>query len=179
MQKIIVPLSKSKIMLLLVASVLFVIAGYWMFGLDAAEVESHRRFNSPLLVHGIGLASIVFGGLGVIAIARKLVDSSPGLVLDERGLTDNSSAFSAGLIPWPDITGFEIRQIQKQRILYVLLKDPDKYISRFGPVKQALLKANQRIAASPVAITSSSLSIGFDELVALIDGHFEASRRGA
>ena len=158
---------------------MFVIAGYWMFGLDAAEIESHRRFNSPLFVHGIGLLALVFGGVGVIAIARKLIDSSPGLVLDEHGLTDNSSAFSAGLIPWSEITGFEIRQIQKQRVLYVLLKDPDKYISKFGPVKQALLKANQRIAASPVAITSSSLSINFDELVALAEKHFDASRQGA
>lgn len=179
MQTVMVPLGKFKIILLLAGSILFVIAGYWMFGMNALEIASNRRFNSPLFVHGVGLASMVFGGFGVIVTTRKLFDQSPGLVLDELGLTDNSSAFSAGLIPWSDISGFEIRQIQRQRMLYVLLKDPDAYISRFGPVKQALLKASRRIAASPVAITSSSLSINFDELVELVDRHFAASRQGA
>lgn len=179
MQKTVIPLSKSKLLGLATISALFVAGGYWMFGMDAADIEQQRRFNSPLFVHGLGLACIVLGALGCVAIARKALDSSPGLVLDELGLTDNSSAFSGGFIPWSSIEAFEVRQIQNQRILYVVLKDPAAYIARFGPLKQALLKANQRMAASPVAITSSSLPMGFDELIRLVEQYHAAAQQHA
>ena len=174
-----ISLSKSKVFLLLLISAAFLVLGYWLFNLDASEIESHRRFNSPFFVHGIGLASIAMGGFGALVAIRKLFDSSPGLVLDEHGLTDNSSAFSVGFIPWADITGFEPRQIHNQRILYVLLSDPEKFIGKFKPLKRALLSANMKIAASPVAVTSSSLAIGFDDLVSLVNEHLSAQRLGA
>lgn len=178
MQKIVIPLSKSKIVFLLAASVSFVLVGVWLFGMDAAEIASGRRFDNPIVVHGIGLVSMLFGGLCAFAIARKLIDPAPGLVLDARGLTDNTSALSAGFIPWSDIIGFEVRRIQRQRILYVLLDDPHAFVSKFGPIKRMLLKANMRMSSSPVAITSNALSISFDELTALVERHFAASRRG-
>ncbi|OOG58317.1 hypothetical protein B0E48_06295 [Rhodanobacter sp. C03] len=180
MQRVTIPLSKSKLLFLLLVSCAFVVGGYWMFTMDAAEIESQSRFNSPLFVHGFGLAAIVFVGLAAVAVFRKLIDPSPGLVLDDRGLLDNSGAFSSGFIPWSDITGFEVRQISsRQRILFVLLKDPKKYIAKFKPIKRALLRANQSVAASPVAITSSSIAIGFDELVTLVNRYLSAYRQDA
>ncbi|MDR1007991.1 MAG: hypothetical protein LBL65_05455 [Campylobacteraceae bacterium] len=174
MQKVIIPLSKSKMILLFTVSVLFITIGYWVFGLDTAYIESNRRFNNPFLVHGIGLMSAILGVFCVIAIVRRLADPAAGLIMDEFGITDNSAAFSLGLIPWSDISGFEICQVQWQRFLCILLKDPDAYISKLGIVKQALLKANRRIVTSPVAINSNSLSISFDELVTLIEQYFAA-----
>jgi hypothetical protein len=174
MQKIVIPLSKSKMILLFIASVIFIIVGCWIFGLDAAYIESNQRFNNPLLVHGIGLMSAILGVFGIFAIVRRLVDPAAGFIMDEFGITDNSAALSLGLIPWSDISGFEICQVQWQRFLCILLKDPNAYISKLGIVKQALLKANRRIVASPVAINSNSLSISFDELMALIEQYFAA-----
>ena len=179
MQKVVVPLSKSKMSFLLALSALFAIVGYWLFGMGATAIQSGRRYNEPWFVHAIGIASMVLGGLGATAIARKLIDPSPGLVLDARGLTDNTSAMSAGLIPWSDIAGFETRRIQNQRILYVLLNDPNAFVSKFGPIKRALFNANSRFGSSPVAITSTALSVDFDELATLVGRHLEAYRRRA
>jgi hypothetical protein len=147
--------------------------------MNAIKVESHRIFSNPLLVHSSGVILIVIGGFGCIPFLSKLFDLSPGLILDDRGLTDNTSAFSAGFIPWSDIVGFEAYQMKNQRILYVLLKDQDKYISAFGPVRRALFKAGKNFAASPIAIGSSSISIGFDELVYLVNQHLLAYRQGS
>jgi hypothetical protein len=177
METVVVPLGRSKMLLLLGASLLFVFAGAWIFGLDAAEIAAQRRYNNPLIMHGAGMAAMMLGGLGAIVMVRKLVDRRPGLVLDAHGLTDNSSAVSAGLIPWRDIAGFEVHRIQGQRLLYVLLHDPDAYIARCGPIKRVLLRANQRIAASPIAITSNALSMDFDTVVALTERYLAASRQ--
>lgn len=179
MQRVVIPLSKSKMVFLLLIACAFVALGWWMFARDAAEIEAQRRFNSPLFVHGVGLFNMVFFGLAGIAMSRKILDSSPALIVDDRGLTDNTSAFSAGFVPWSDITGFEVRQIQRQRVLYVRLKDPEKYIARFSPVRRALFRASQRLGASPVTLTSSSMAIGFDEMVTLVNRGLTAHRLDA
>jgi hypothetical protein len=178
MRRLVIPLSRTKLALLLLIACLFVVAGWWMFDLDAAQIAAQRRYNNPLFVHGIGLLGLVFGALGAVAIARKLFDTSPGLILDERGLTDNASAMSAGFIPWSDITGIQVQQIHRQRLLNVVLADPEAYLARCKPWKRLLLRGNLRMGASPVAIPSSTLAIGFDELVERVEEHLAAQRPG-
>jgi hypothetical protein len=163
---LVVPLSKRKLVLTAFGALMFVAAGVWMVRLDDAAIVAHGLFRSPLLFHGAGVLAIVFFGLILPLAVRKLFDGAPGLVADARGLTDNSSALSAGFIPWSDIAGFEEQTIVNQRILYVLLKDPAKYIAACGPVRRFLLRMNRRMGPSPVAISSNALTIGFDDLVA-------------
>lgn len=175
----IVELSKTKISLLLIGAMVFVALGILMYQLDPAWIESQRRFNSPLLVHGIGIASIVFFGLcGVIGI-EKFLDKKPGLILSSAGIVDNSSGVSAGLIPWSEIQGFGIFEIQKQQMLVIKLADPEKYIQAGGSMKRAINRMNLKMCGSPVAISSNSLKIGFSELVSLCNSYHAKYARTA
>jgi hypothetical protein len=171
-------LSKWKMLLVIGGAMLFVVAGVVFFNMDPAEIEARRRWNTPWLVHGIGLLAMTMGVAGVLGVGRKLFDGRPGLVLDEHGLTDNSSLFSAGFVPWSDITGVSVRAVHgsNQKILYVLLADPERFIAKFGPVRRLAMRAGLKFG-SPVGITSGTLQIGFDEMVALVQKHFEASRK--
>jgi hypothetical protein len=167
----IIELSKTKLLLLIAGALIFVALGIWMYQLDPAWIEAQRRFNSPAIVHGIGIASIVFFGACGAAGLKKSFDKKPGLVLSAAGIVDNSSAVSAGLIPWSDIQGFGIHEIQKQRLLIIMLADPEKYIRAGGSMKQALHRMNTRICGSPIAISSNALKINFDELVGLCNSY--------
>jgi hypothetical protein len=166
-----IDLSKTKLLLLVAGALIFVALGIWMYQLDSAWIEAQRRFNSPALVHGIGIASIVFFGACGAAGINKVFDKNPGLVLSAAGIVDNSSAVSAGLIPWSDIQGFSVLEIQKQKMLIVKLADPEKYIRAGGPMRQALNRMNARISGSPVAISSTALKINFNELVSLCNSY--------
>jgi hypothetical protein len=164
-----VPVSKRKVLLLIVGAIGFVALGLWMFQLDAEWIESQRRFNSPTLVHSIGVAAMVFFGVATVAGVRKLFDSKPGLVLSSVGVLIDSS--SAGLIPWSDITRFDTYVIQKQKLLVVKLVAPEKYLRAGGFLRQAANRANMGMLGSPIAIASSTLKISFDELVTLCDAY--------
>jgi hypothetical protein len=166
-----IELSKTKLLLLIAGALIFVALGIWMYQLDPAWIETQRRFNSPVIVHAIGIVSVVFFGACGAAGLKKSFDKKPGLVLSAAGIVDNSSAVSAGLIPWSDIQGFGIHQIQKQRLLIIKLADPEKYIRAGGSMKQALHRMNTRICGSPVAISSNALKINFDELVGLCNSY--------
>lgn len=177
MQQTIIPLSKSKLFAFVAISALFVVIGYWLFGLDAAVIEQQRKFNHPMFVHSVGFICMVFGALAFVLAVRKVFSSKPGLILDTQGITDNSSMLAAGFIPWFSIDSFEVRQIHNQRILYVILKDPEAYILRFGLLRKIAFKLNRHVAASPVGIISSSLTVGFDELVRLVEQYYLAAQQ--
>lgn len=69
----VIELSKVKIILLTLGAVVFVLLGAWFLSMDAQIIESQRKFNSPTLVYGIGVASIVFFGLcGLIGVKKML-----------------------------------------------------------------------------------------------------------
>ena len=55
-----IALSKTKMLLLILASAAFIGIGAWMLTLDAAQIEAQRRFNNPLFIYGIAWAAIVF-----------------------------------------------------------------------------------------------------------------------
>ena len=168
----IVEFSKRKLLLLVIGAMVFVTLGIWLYQLDPAWIEAQRRFNNPLLVHGVGIVSVVFFGFcGAVGI-RKLFDSKPGLVLGATGIVDNSSGVSAGLIPWSDIQGFGIHEIQKQKMLIIKLADPQKYVQVGGSMKQALNRMNLKMCGSPIAISANSLKIDFSELVSLCNSYY-------
>nr|WP_315475912.1 STM3941 family protein [uncultured Undibacterium sp.] len=150
-----------------------------MLQLDSAEIASQGRFNSPILVHGIGVISIVFFGLCGLFGVRKILDKKPGLILSSSGIVDNSSGVSAGLIPWSEILGFDIFEVQKQKTLIVKVTKPERYIEVGGSVRRMLNRMNFKLCGSPIAITSNSLQIDFDELLDICNRYFEKYRKNS
>jgi len=163
----VIELSKKKILLLSFVACAFVVLGAWLLSLDEAAIQSQFRPYNPMLIYGIGLASIVvFGVCGVFGI-KQLFDKKAGLVFNSFGVFDNSSAVSAGLIPWSEIVGAEIVKIHTEQFLIIKVRDPGKYIARGGALKQAFNKANYKMGGSPIAITSIALKIKLSEVLAL------------
>ncbi len=166
-----IDLSKKKCLLYIVGSAVFVVLGFWLLSLDSEAIRPLRLFLSPILVHGIGWAGVVFFGLCGIVGVRKLFDKRPGLRFTKTGLIDNSSGVSVGLIPWSDILGTEIYRIQRQRILLVKVANPEKYIETGGPLKRWAKKANFKMYGSPISISSNALKIDFDKLVDVFNAY--------
>jgi hypothetical protein len=165
----IIALSKTKIVLLILGACAFVVLGAWLFSLDEATIQSQRRFNNPTFVYGIGLVSIVFFGLCGIFALRKLFDKGPGLIFNSSGIVDNASGVSAGFIPWSEVVGAEILEIQKQKILIIKVKNPEQYVDRGGLLKRTLSRANYKMCGSPITISSNALKVDFPKLCALFN----------
>lgn len=168
-----VELSRTKLVLLVLGSCAFVAAGAWLLSFDAEEIRHTRSFNffgrNPLVVYGVGLAAVIFFGFAGLYGLVKSFDRKPGLVLNSAGVVDNASAVAAGFIPWADVTGAHVYEIQGQKMLIIGVRDPRKYTERGGALRRAFNKANSGVSGSPVSITSVTLKIDFAELVSLFD----------
>lgn len=161
----IIELSKTKLRMLVLGSVIFVAMGLWMVQPDSAQIAGRHHYNSPFLMYGIGVIVILFFGFcGVVGI-RKLFDKKPGLILNAAGIHDNSSGIAAGFVPWSEITGFSIFEMQNQKTLVINVIEPQRYIMAGGAFKRMLNKMNYKMCGSPVVISANSLKVGFDELL--------------
>lgn len=162
-----IALSKTKMQFLLLGSIVFVIIGIW-FVLNPPQGSSNWFKNETVMRILGALAIVFFGGLA-ISISRKYNDKKPGLQIDQAGITDNSSAVSAGLIPWDDITAVEIAQVMNQQFLLIIVQNPEDYINQItNPIKKGAVKMNYQSYGTPITITSTALEIDFSELEKVI-----------
>ena len=124
--------------------------GFWDFKLTAAVV----------------IAGVVVWAL--VVVMRQSSKKEAGLMLDERGLTDRSSATSIGFVPWSDILSVsEARGDFKRRLFVVNVKNPDEYMLKSAGMiaaRQALF----RQFGSPVVILPANLGYDPDALLRLL-----------
>jgi hypothetical protein len=134
---VVIPLSKTKLVLAILGSAAFVAAGVWMWWF--ADVQS--RFDS-IVLKAVGAASIGFFGLCGLYACVKIFDRRPGLIIDDDGFIDRSSAAALGRIWWDDVLGIRIASIHRQRMAVVDVADPQRLIEGAGPIARKLHAAN-------------------------------------
>jgi hypothetical protein len=159
----VIPLSKTKLIFLVLGALVLAAAGVWLY-MNADQFPE----KSPLFAKLVGLVGVIFSGAGAAYGFLKLFDHTPGLIVDSKGIFDNSSGISAGLIPWSDITGFSVSSIQGQRFLSIEVRNPDLYIQRASGLKRMLVSLNARYFGGPIHISSNALKIPFDQLLRIV-----------
>jgi len=91
--RVAIPLSKTKLLVLILGAALFVALSVWLL----VSADKQVRYD-PSYVKGVSLLAIGFFGLCCAYGVMKLPDKRPGLILDSAGLIDNSSAFAVGRV---------------------------------------------------------------------------------
>ncbi len=177
MTEIKIPLSKTKIILLMIGALAFVIGG--IFGVLDAERFASTLYPNNLVFYG-GLAAVLFFGLCFVFIAKKVFSDKPGLTINENGIIDNSNATSIGLIEWNDIIEIETIQInvpvygtmwttKSPKMLIIKTSNPEKYIKRSkNIISKKAMEANNKMYGTPLTIIANSLKIKFSELEKMI-----------
>lgn len=166
-EQIEIPLSKKKLILMLIGSIAFIMIGLWF--LIAPPTISNPFFGNPTLIFILGIVSIIFFGLTAVIIFRKFLDRNPGLIISNQGITDNSSGVSAGLIPWTDIQEIKISQVMNQKFLMFIVRNPQDYLDKVtNPLKRNAMKMNYKTYGSPICISSNTLKTNFDDLYKLL-----------
>ena len=167
-----IEISKTKLFLAIIGSIIFVILGFF-FVANPTKFTSFL-FRNPTLIFLSGIASIAFFGGILVYLLLKLFDKKPGLIISDKGITDNSSATSVGFIDWRDIQEITVQEVMSSKFIMLMTKKPEKYINNVeNKLKRHSLKYNYKNFGSPIAITSKSLKISFNKLEELIREEFE------
>lgn len=154
----IIPLSKTKNILLLIGALIFVVIGVFIF-----------LYEGSFFKRTMGIVSILFfGACGIIAL-KKLFDTQPGLILNQNGITDNTSGFPLGFVPWKEIIGIGEYTAHRQKFIVLILQDPEKYINQGSTVAQKVKRANFNLCGTPFTISANSLQIRYETLFNLLE----------
>lgn len=166
MNKIEIPLSKTKILLLLIGAIAFVILGTLF--LITPDTFISPIFRNPQAIRIAGIVAVLFFGAVGLYGFRKFFDKTIGLTIDENGITDNTNATSVGLIDWNDIVEIRTEQVMSTKFLMIFTSNPDKYMERVNGFKRKLMQGNIKMYGTPLSITSNTLRYDFDDLQRLI-----------
>lgn len=167
-----IPLSKSKLLALLAGSLLFVLISAWMMIYRQGADATNHTFMLAL-----GIIGILVFGICAVFIVNKLRDQRPGLIIDETGITDNTSGVAAGPVAWNEILEIRSILVSSQRLIMIMVSDPEQILEReTNRFKRSIMKMNYSLCGSPVCITANTLKIEFDSLFSLLNDHLERSR---
>ena len=127
-KRIEIPLSKSKLVKLLLIALCFGAGGFW-FVMDPSAFTDNGLYHRPRLeIIIVGIITIGFFGIGGVSVfIAQLFNKRPGLIIDDSGITINPGLFSSNKIKWGDISKFEIVQIYRTRLINVFLNDTSDY----------------------------------------------------
>lgn len=155
--------STVKILALTLGAFAFVAVGLWLWSIAETQVQHNATFLKCVSIAGIGF----FGLCGVYGV-RKLFDSSPGLIVNQHGIYDNSSAVAGDLIKWTDITGVEVGQVRSTRFLLIFVRNPEDVLKKANWFSRFWMTQNARLYGTPLSISANSLQCTFDELLQLV-----------
>ena len=162
---VVVERSRKKILLSILGSVAFVLVSLAIAAQGSALA---------LVVGTVGV--VTFVGFGVLWVALGM-RRGPGLIVDDDGFDDGTSALAVGRVPWADVTGVSDWTAFRSSTVVVHVRNPDAYLARLTWIARPAARANLAVVGSPVTMTSSSLDMDSESLSALLHEGFERHRR--
>jgi hypothetical protein len=175
MEEIRVPLSKIKMLLIMIGAIIFV-------GIQIVFWFIPTDYNVIFVPLGrtTSFIGIPFFALCSFYATKKLFDKTPGLLINNDGVTDNSSAISAGFIGWANILGFKIVSLGgDRRSIAILVNNSDEIIGMQKGLKQKAMTFNLRKYRTPVLIPDVTLKCDLDELNQKLNTALEQKKQSA
>jgi len=163
-----IALSKTKLIFISAIALLFVLLGMLLFAIPTPE-------NTIFIKLAAGLCILVFGLIATYAI-KKLKDPAPGLSISKEGFHDNSSASSAGFVPWDEVTDIREVIIASQKLISIVVSDPQKYANQGGLIAKLSKRVNIKLSGTSVNISASSLKIQHGDLIKTLLMYYQSSK---
>lgn len=165
---------------MLVGSLVFIVLGICLVvAPEYFQTQSRTLRDGPNSIPGImllGIIGAVFFGACAIFTSRKVFDTRPGLIIDDLGITDNSSAVAVGRVFWHDVTDVESFEMYGRRhagpiskFVILRVKKPQRYLDQqMAFLKRQAMQTNFKMCGTPVTITSNTLKITHQDLYTLL-----------
>lgn len=161
--ELVIPPSRLKLVGTLLGALAFVGLGVLML-----IIEMRKGFVAKLA----GLAAIAFFGAVAISVLKHLITAGPAVVINAKGIVDNSSGVSVGFIAWDEIDEIREYTFQNQTFLGVTPKDLDKVLARQPKWKRGAIRANVKLGAAPINIPQVTLGVKVSDLLREINVRF-------
>jgi hypothetical protein len=167
MNKLEIPFSKTKMLLLIIIGFAFVAIGIILIISPEAFVSTFFRDSRIVLLSGF-ISILFFGWVSIINL-KKLFSNSIGLRIDENGIYDNTNPYSVGLINWKDIVEIRSKKYKSSKFLLIFVSNPNYYLEKTKGIKRDIVDYNMSVFETPLYITTNSLKYKHRDLELLLN----------
>ncbi|WP_347556861.1 STM3941 family protein [Robbsia sp. KACC 23696] len=178
MEPIVFYQSRLRLSALTLGAAMFVALAVWLLVSPDVDISATATIAAYLCIPFFGLC-------GLFGLSR-LVRRCPALIIDDRGLTDHTSAISIGFIPWSDVIDAKIVTVtvkrSRQKYLRVSIRNPNAYVAKAHFAARYLLRMGQRMnAGTLVNIPQFPFSEKLESILPPITAYIErqSTRSGA
>jgi hypothetical protein len=126
-----------------------------------------RFFKS--ITPGLFYISAPLFSLPFLYTCYRVLKPTPALIINQEGIFDNASIFSAGMIRWEEIKSLFIYNVMDNRLLGIIPVNIETILARQSSVKRFLLRIGNDSSAAPFAIPEALLPMSLEELLANIE----------
>ncbi len=147
--------SKKKTIFGVIGSILLVALGLWI-SLDR---------TAPVSIRWMGIVTVLFFGWGIFIGTKKVIKSNAALIIDDKGIYINPQQSFSGFIEWNNIIKFKEIKMIGQKIMVIVVKDPEKWVeNETNFLQKELMRYNLNHYGSPFSITPAGLTMTYKEL---------------
>lgn len=162
-------MSKKSESPLVIRSKIFLPAIYTFMGLCLllssvlALTQPLPHADNPLLLYiTLGVIGFPVSLAIVVLSARGVVRRRNAIVIDGRGITDNTGSMAPGLIPWEQIEEVYLLKLKDDTYLCVVPSDTDAWLASLGRGRRRLAQANMDAGFAPVRIQFKKVTERYD-----------------
>nr|WP_281374960.1 STM3941 family protein [Lactovum miscens] len=105
----------------------------------------------------------------IILILRKLLNFKPALIISQSGLQDNTNHLKNPIIKWENIIGIGEANHGSQKLILIMVKDPEAFIFSENGSWQGVYKNSFELYGTPETISISNLQIKDEALIKLLN----------
>ncbi len=122
----------------------------------------------------VGLIGVLLCGGSLLFLLKKLFTKNPKpiFLVDERGVTDHSSAIAIGFIPWEDISFIHLQPYLNQSYISITLVDNEKYLAKMNWLQKYSCKANLKMGFPLVNVVLTGGKAKPEQIYQLILLHY-------
>lgn len=159
--EIFIPINRPR---MIAMTVLYGVLGFFCFLVTYYLGEAQDWVN-PGIFKFLSVVVLLFFIIVAGTFAKNLKNKSAGLLINFKGIDDQSSSISHGFIFWKDIEKISKLNAGASKYMLVFVKKPQNYIEKAkNSAIKRLLNQNMRLYKTPVVINVGALSTNLDEL---------------
>lgn len=169
-----IPFSKTKMYLLLLANLSFLLLSTWF--LISPEVFSGSA--TAFWVRLMGIIGLVFFGITFFFGVRMITSGKLAIEITDEGIRDESSGVAVGLIRWEDIEDFGLYSIMGNEFVLVNVRNPEYYHERArGGIARYTMRQNEKMTGTPIQLNVKSVKLSSGKLLELLRAELAFRRR--
>lgn len=137
---------------------------------------------SPLFLYGLNRFAVSAGCIGALYFGQKAIwqlwcwkKDSPLFEIDEYGISDQSSAWSVGFLPWEDIQSVEVASVLLEKYIRISVAEEKAYIQKQTLWKRGLIWIRCIMGYSPISVSIGAINGKCREVIHLCEYHLESS----